>query len=108
LGKVLPCLVEVKISMDESKIGVPPEQLSEFLGKLKERRSLQVKGLMGVAPLDAPGEEARPYFERLRRLLEDSKLEILSMGMSSDFEAAVLEGATMVRVGTALFSGKVK
>ncbi len=102
-GKVMPCLVEVKISSEKTKSGVDPDALPDFLAALKTRRSLAVKGLMGIAPLDAAGHAARPYFTRLRRLFESAKLEVLSMGMSSDFEVAIEEGSTMVRIGTALF-----
>jgi pyridoxal phosphate enzyme (YggS family) len=103
MKKVLPCLVEVKISSEETKSGLDPERLEELLNQLKTRTSLAIKGLMGIAPFAAGGESARPYFAKLRRLFEKTQLEILSMGMSSDFEAAIQEGSTMVRIGTALF-----
>jgi PLP dependent protein len=105
-GKVLPCLVEVKLSHEATKSGLPPEALDEFIAQLREMASLKVKGLMGIAPQGAAGEAARPYFAKLRTLWEKTKLEILSMGMSSDFEAAIAEGSTMVRLGTALFGSR--
>lgn len=103
LGKVLPCLIEVKISPEDSKSGVAPEALEGLLGQLKSRTSLSIEGLMGIAPQDTAGDAARPYFAKLRRLCEDSKLKVLSMGMSSDFEAAIAEGSTMIRLGSVLF-----
>lgn len=103
VGKIIPCLVEVKISSEESKSGVEPDRLDDFLAQLKTRTHLAIKGLMGIAPLDAQGAEARPFFARLRGLFEKAKLDVLSMGMSSDFETAIEEGSTMVRIGTALF-----
>jgi len=106
-GKIMPCLVEVKLSSEETKSGMAPEQLDEFLEQLKSRTALTVKGLMGIAPLAATGDLARPYFAKLRTLREKAKLEVLSMGMSSDFEAAIAEGSTLVRVGTALFGPRV-
>jgi len=106
LGKVVPCLIEVKISPEQTKAGLEPDQLEAFLSQLKSRASLAIKGLMGIAPLGADGESARPFFARLRKLFEKAKLEILSMGMSSDFEVAIEEGATMVRLGTALFGAR--
>jgi PLP dependent protein len=103
LDKRLACLVEVKISPETTKSGVPPERLDEFFDALKERSHLEIKGLMGIPPPAHSPETARPYFARLRELFEKFKLQILSMGMSSDFEVAIEEGSTMVRIGTALF-----
>jgi pyridoxal phosphate enzyme (YggS family) len=103
LGKKQSCLIEVKISPEATKSGLTPEQLEAFLAQVKSLSSLEIKGLMGIAPLTATAAEARPYFTRLRKIFEKSKLDILSMGMSSDFETAIEEGATMVRIGSALF-----
>ena len=106
MGKSVPCLIEVKISPESSKSGVDPGRLEDFLAELKSRSSLVVKGLMGVAPLTRSAEEARPFFRQLRQLYEKARLEVLSMGMSADFEVAVEEGSTMVRLGTALFGAR--
>jgi len=109
LGKVLDCLVQVKISDEPSKSGLDPAVLSEFIARATTLPHLKVRGLMGIPPLSAVGDEARPYFQRLRRLFEEtshvlpSTTPILSMGMSSDFEAAIEEGSTMIRLGMALF-----
>ncbi len=103
IGKVQDCLVQIKISDEPTKSGLDPAALPEFLNRLKTFPSLRIQGLMGIPPLAASGDGARPYFQRLRRLFEEAKLNVLSMGMSSDFETAIEEGATMVRLGSALF-----
>lgn len=102
-GKKIACLIEVKISPETSKSGLDPERLPEFLDQLGQFPHIEVKGLMGIPPFGAAGDKARPYFARLRMLFEKTKLSILSMGMSSDFETAIEEGATMIRLGTVLF-----
>jgi pyridoxal phosphate enzyme (YggS family) len=108
LGKVLPVLIEVKLSHEESKHGVDAGQLSRLIESMQELHSLRVSGLMTVPPFADDPEAARPYFVRLRQLLEENQaacptLVELSMGMSHDFPVAVAEGATVVRVGTAIF-----
>jgi pyridoxal phosphate enzyme (YggS family) len=107
MGKIMSCLIEVKISPDATKSGLDPDRFDEFLDQLKDRRSLAIKGLMGIASYGADGDAARPAFAKLRRLFEKAKLETLSMGMSHDFEAAIAEGSTMIRLGTALFGPRV-
>jgi pyridoxal phosphate enzyme (YggS family) len=106
LGKKQTCLVEVKISPEVSKSGVPPEQLHAFLDRLAGLPHVDIHGLMGIPPLEAAAEKSRPYFARLRELAAKSNLRVLSMGMSRDFEIAIEEGATMVRIGTALFGSR--
>jgi pyridoxal phosphate enzyme (YggS family) len=103
IGKIQDCLVEVKISEEASKSGLDPVDLSHFLSMVRSFPHLRVRGLMGIPPLSAQGQAARPYFKRLRGHFEETQLEILSMGMSSDFEIAIEEGATMVRLGSILF-----
>jgi len=103
LGKTQDCLVQVKISDELSKSGLDPMALPEFIDKVIALPHLRIRGLMGIPPLTAVGDKARPYFSTLRTLFERSRLEILSMGMSSNFEAAIEEGSTMVRIGRALF-----
>ena len=108
LGRVLPVLVEVKLSPEESKHGLAPEELPALLEAIAALPHLRAAGLMTVPPLDGEPEAARPYFRRLREL-RDSYVETyptlteLSMGMSGDFAVAVEEGSTTVRVGTAIF-----
>jgi pyridoxal phosphate enzyme (YggS family) len=104
--KPMPCLVEVKISPEATKTGLAPELLNEFLSRSAAWTFLKIKGLMGIAPQMPTAEDARPFFAKLRKLFEQSKLEVLSMGMSQDYEVAIEEGATMVRIGSALFGAR--
>jgi pyridoxal phosphate enzyme (YggS family) len=112
LGKILPVYIEVKLSHEESKHGLLPEELPALLAALKPLGSIKPIGLMTVPPWPADvgnaGDEARPYFQHLRRLRDESlavcpTLTGLSMGMSNDFAAAIEEGSTCVRIGTAIF-----
>ncbi len=108
LGKMLPILIEVKLSPEEAKHGLPPDALPLFLDSLAPLANLTVRGLMTVPPWSEDPEIARPYFQHLRRLRDENierypTLTELSMGMSNDFRVAVEEGSTIVRVGTAIF-----
>jgi pyridoxal phosphate enzyme (YggS family) len=111
LGKTLRVLVEVKLSHEESKHGLAPEELPALLAAVAPLTGLQVCGLMTVPPFSADPEEARPYFRRLREL-RDANLAVcptlveLSMGMSGDFAVAIEEGSTCVRLGTAVFGAR--
>ena len=96
----IPALVEVNLSGEETKSGVAPEDLPAFL-----RLYPNVRGLMTMPPFAADPEESRPYFKRLRELAEEHGLPELSMGTSQDYGVAVEEGATYVRIGSALFEG---
>ena len=102
-----PVLVEVNIGREPQKSGVAPEALWTLLDSMLEMPGVSVRGLMAIPPL---GESARPWFARMRRLIDEAErrypragLTTLSMGMSADFEQAIAEGATMIRVGSALF-----
>ena len=105
----LPVLIEVKLSPEESKHGCPPEEVEELLEYTLKFPELKVKGFMTVPPYYEEVELVRPFFIRLReirdRMEEKFGVELceLSMGMSHDFKVAVEEGATIVRIGTALF-----
>ncbi len=109
LGTVTPVLIQVNVSGEASKFGVAPEGVSELLTGIRACRGITVEGLMTLPPFDPDPEKARPYFRQLRELRDrvngelGLELKHLSMGMSHDFEVAVEEGATWVRVGTALF-----
>ncbi|WP_348267926.1 YggS family pyridoxal phosphate-dependent enzyme [Edaphobacter paludis] len=112
LNKKMPVLVEVKLSHEESKHGLAPEELPELLAAMEVLASIEVVGLMTVPPWSEDAETARPYFRELRRLRDESRkmhpaLTQLSMGMSNDFVVAIEEGSTCVRVGTALFGKRV-
>ncbi len=110
VGKVLPVLVEVKLSDEESKQGVGEYALMGLLRNLQEFDGIDVRGLMTVPPWTDDAEGARPYFRRLRELrdeavstIEGIALPELSMGMSHDFAVAIEEGSTCVRIGSAIF-----
>jgi pyridoxal phosphate enzyme (YggS family) len=112
LGKKLPILVEVKLSQEESKHGLAPDELPSLLAATNELESIEVVGLMTVPPWSEDAEVARPYFRELRRLRDESvakfpRVTQLSMGMSNDFTVAIEEGSTCVRVGTALFGRRI-
>ncbi len=108
-GKEIEVLIEVKLSSEESKHGCKPQEVKELAEYILKRPNLKLKGLMTVPPFYEDMELVRPFFIRLReikeRLEEELKVELseLSMGMSHDFKVAVEEGATIVRIGTALF-----
>lgn len=110
-GAPVRALVQVNVSGEASKHGLAPELLQPFLERASSRGWVQIEGLMTMAPADADPEAARPHFRRLRELaqrmgelaLPRVQMKQLSMGMSGDFEVAIEEGATLVRVGTALF-----
>ncbi|MCL5022804.1 MAG: YggS family pyridoxal phosphate-dependent enzyme [Nitrospirae bacterium] len=108
IGKVQDVLIEVKLSHEKTKHGVPSEELPELLRVVRDLANLNLRGLMTIPPFFEDPEAARPYFRELRELRDGYRgkgfaLRELSMGMSDDFEAAIEEGATMVRVGTAIF-----
>ncbi|HEC79226.1 MAG TPA: YggS family pyridoxal phosphate-dependent enzyme [candidate division WOR-3 bacterium] len=105
------CLIEVNTSEEASKFGIDPEQTLDFYASLQEFKKINIKGLMTIGPgwaIEDP-EASRPCFKLLYQLREQLRdrfqkpFPILSMGMTSDFEVAIEEGATMIRVGTAIF-----
>jgi pyridoxal phosphate enzyme (YggS family) len=108
-AKTLPILLEVNIVGEASKFGYKPDQLLEDFEKLNRFPRLQIHGLMTIPPWTPLPEKVRPVFQKLRELKEKCQqilgapLPHLSMGMSGDFEVAIEEGATIVRIGTALF-----
>ncbi|MGA2118724.1 MAG: YggS family pyridoxal phosphate-dependent enzyme [Bryobacteraceae bacterium] len=107
-GRPLDVMVEVKLSGEDSKTGADPEALPELIAAVRECSHLRLTGLMTMPPWSDDPEAARPYFRRLRELAEPHALTGLSMGMSHDFEAAIEEGSTIIRVGTALFGKREK
>jgi hypothetical protein len=102
-GRQLEVMLEVKLSEEEAKSGAAPEELAELIEAVRGCGNLRLLGLMTMPPWTEDAEASRPYFRRLRELAERHGLRQLSMGMSHDLEAAIEEGATSVRVGTALF-----
>jgi hypothetical protein len=106
-GKPLDVFLEVKLSLEESKGGVSEERLPAVKEFVEQCENLRLRGLMVMPPWFDDPEMARPYFRRCRELAEKHGLKSLSMGMSHDLEAAIEEGATVVRVGTAIFGKRV-
>ena len=102
-GKTQAILLEVNVSGEASKFGLKPEDLESTVAEINQLPRLEVQGLMTIAPFVEDTEKARPYFRRLRELRDTLGLRELSMGMTHDFEVAIEEGATMVRIGTAIF-----
>lgn len=113
-GVVTPVLVEVNIGKEESKSGIFIEQLHDLLCEIATLEAVKVKGLMTIPPICDSESEVRKYFESMHQSFIDIKdekidnidMEILSMGMSGDFEAAVAEGSNIVRVGSAIFGAR--
>ena len=113
-GKTLPILLEVNLAGESSKFGYRKEQLLADLSRINALRRLEIHGLMTVPPWAPEAEKARPLFRQLRELktqceeLLGAQLPHLSMGMTGDFEVAIEEGATIIRIGTALFGTRPK
>jgi pyridoxal phosphate enzyme (YggS family) len=112
LGKKLPVYIEVKLSHEESKHGIAPEELPALLNAISELEYIVPVGLMTVPPWSEDAETARPYFQTLRRLRDEQQrlhatLTQLSIGMSNDFAVAIAEGSTCVRIGTAIFGKRI-
>jgi len=110
-NRIMPVLVQVNLSGETSKHGIDPQATTQLVRRIAQLPHLRVAGLMTIPPLSPKPEESRPYYSLLRRLRDEIcaalpgivTLSELSMGMSSDFEVAIEEGATLVRVGTAIF-----
>jgi pyridoxal phosphate enzyme (YggS family) len=102
-SKPLPVLIEVKLHEEPNKSGIDEVGLPSFVEQFKEYKQLLLRGLMAIPPFFDNAEQVRPYFRKLRELAKRFSLPELSMGMSHDFEVAIEEGATMVRIGSALF-----
>jgi len=101
--RVLNILLQVNLGDEPQKGGVAPAELKRLHELVAALPNLKVRGLMAIPPATLQPEQARPFFRQLRELREQLGLEHCSMGMSADFEVAIEEGATMVRVGTAIF-----
>jgi len=114
IGKVLSVLLQVDLGGEETKYGVEPARIPEMIEQISGLRGLRLNGLMTIPPYIEDAEKVRPYFARLREIRDDLEseqpgclgLKHLSMGMSHDFEQAVREGATIVRIGTAVFGSR--
>ena len=113
---IIPCLIQINISGEETKHGIKEGELTEFVKVVTEKNTnIKLKGLMGMAAYEENKEKTTPYFQRMKDLLVSinskniNNLEMteLSMGMSNDFEVAIEEGATMVRIGTTIFGERI-
>ena len=110
-ARTLPVLLEVNVAGESTKFGFKPAQLLQDLAAINALPKLEVHGLMTIAPWAADPEKVRPLFRQLRECKAQCEAQLgaplphLSMGMSGDFEVAIEEGATLVRIGTALFAG---
>ena len=110
-GIVMPVLVEVNVASEESKFGVRVEECADFIENIAKMEHISVEGLMTIAPFVENAEDNRKYFAKLRELsvdisaknIDNVNMRDLSMGMTGDYEVAIEEGATMVRVGTGIF-----
>ncbi len=108
-GKVIPVLIEVNTSGEASKSGISPENFNSLVDIVVKQENLRLDGLMTVGPITEDEREIRSAFANLRTLSENARektgltLPVLSMGMSGDFESAILEGSTLIRIGTLLF-----
>jgi PLP dependent protein len=107
-GKPLEVMIEVKLSPENTKVGAPPEELPGLIEAIRSCSNLRLTGLMTMPPWNPNPETTRPFFRHLAELARTHGLPKLSMGMSHDLEAAIEEGATNIRVGTALFGARPK
>ncbi len=110
-GTVMPVLMEINIGREESKTGFAPEAAAGAAAEIVTLPGVSLRGLMAVPPMDAPEKELRGYFAAVRRMFEDLRsgipaMDTLSLGMSADYPVAIEEGATLVRVGSALFGSR--
>ncbi len=115
-NKKLKCLIQINIGKESTKSGIFPEQIDEFFEKIVNFRNLLIKGFMCIPPFSIYKEESRKYFREMKKIfdkyqnLKTESIDIceLSMGMSKDYEIAIEEGATMVRIGTLIFGERGK
>ena len=102
-GRALRYFVQVNIGREAQKAGIPPEELDEFVARCRHDLALNIVGLMCLPPVE---NDPQPYFTAMAKMAARNGLKELSMGMSGDFDAALREGATYVRVGSAIFGGR--
>ncbi len=113
-GRVMPVLIEVNMAGEETKNGISPSEALDFITRASAFPGINIQGLMTIAPNTENAEENRPVFREMKKLFIDIKdknidnvnMKHLSMGMTGDFEVAIEEGATMIRVGTAIFGAR--
>ncbi|MEA4898084.1 MAG: YggS family pyridoxal phosphate-dependent enzyme [Eubacteriales bacterium] len=113
-GRAMPCLVQVNIGREAQKGGIPEDELLAFVRQAARLKGIAIEGLMAVAPIAGDAEQVRPYFRRMRAWFERLQgeaiakvnMDTLSMGMSGDYVVAAEEGATLVRLGSAIFGSR--
>lgn len=113
--KITDVLIEINIANEISKHGINPDDLFEFVQQMEELGNIRIKGLMTVAPYKANVEDVRPYMKKMKTLFDklgeikasNIDVDTLSMGMSNDYMIAIEEGATMVRIGSAIFGDRI-
>lgn len=112
INKVQDCLIEIKVSDEATKFGLPPEQLPDFINQVAQFKHIRLCGMMSMAPYFDNPDDARPYFRKAKTIFDEilknyglwtMNCGLLSMGMTNDFEVAIEEGSNMVRVGTGIF-----
>ena len=114
-GRVIPVLIEINIGDEESKFGVSPNEAPGLVKDASALSGIKIEGLMTIAPYTEDPESNRPYFAGLRELavdigqkcIDNVSMSVLSMGMTGDFEVAIEEGATHIRVGTGIFGERI-
>ena len=114
-GIVTDCLVEVNIGGEESKSGISPERLEELLCQASELPGIKIKGLMTIPPICDDEVQLNKYFSKMHRIfidikdknLDNTDIQIMSMGMSGDYEAAIQNGSNLVRIGSAFFGPRL-
>lgn len=114
VGRVIPILIEVNVAGEESKFGIPVEETIQLVKEISTLDNVKIKGLMTIAPYVVDSEDNRGIFHKIKDLsvdianekIDNVDMSILSMGMTNDYEVAIEEGATMIRVGTALFGAR--
>jgi len=114
LSKIIDILIQVNVSGEESKFGISPDEVHEFIKIISRFRNISLRGMMTIAPYAKNPEDVRPVFKKLNNIYIDIKresidninMDYLSMGMSNDFEIAIEEGASIVRIGTGIFGNR--
>lgn len=114
VNRVIDVLVQVNIGQENSKYGLHPNDVDDFINKIENYKNIRVKGLMAMAPYSSDPEEVRPFFSKMKNIFDKTKeknifnveMKYLSMGMTNDYKIAIEEGANIVRIGTGIFGSR--
>ncbi len=114
VNRVIDVLVQVNIGQENSKYGLHPNDVDDFINKIENYKNIRVKGLMAMAPYSSDPEEVRPFFSKMKNIFDKIKekniynveMKYLSMGMTNDYKIAIEEGANIVRIGTGIFGSR--